>query len=139
MKGLDSLIKLHKRTLDELRRSMAALERQKDQLQQAIHNLQLELEKEMALAKKQAEMSGFFGDFAKRIKNRQAEHQESIRKLDKQILKLNDEIAAAFAEVKKFEIAKENRKRRALEEQSRKETIMLDEIAGQQYTRKQKE
>jgi hypothetical protein len=32
MKGLDTLIKLHKRTLDELRRKIGALENQKQQL-----------------------------------------------------------------------------------------------------------
>ncbi len=133
MKGLATLIKLHKRTLDDLRRKMVQLENQKTELQQASVNLQKELEQEMQMAKKQVEMSGFFGGFAKRIQKRQDEIAQEIRSLDKQMTKLNDEIAEAYGELKKFEIALENAKRRASENERRKETIEMDEIAGQQH------
>ena len=137
MKGLATLIKLHKRTLDELRRKIVSLENQKSQLQQASANLQEELEHEMRQAKKQAELSGFFGGFATRIQKRQEEIAKEIRSLDQQMAKLNNEIVEAFAELKKFEIAQENAKRRADEEDRRKETITMDEIAGQQHRRKE--
>jgi len=139
MKGLTTLIKLHKRTLDELRRKMSTLENEKDQLQQASLNLRKELENEMQVAKKQAEMSGFFGGFAKRIQKRQEEIAEETRELDKKMAKLNDEIIEAFAELKKIEIALENAKRRAAEEERRKETVLMDEIAGQQFRQKKGE
>src|SRR5689334_20182006 len=119
MKGLSTLIKLHKRTLDELRRRMASLENQKVQLLQASANLHKELELEIHQAKKQAELSGFFGGFAKRIQKRQEEIAGEVRSLDQQMAKLNNEIAEAYGEVKKFEIAQENTKRRAEEEERR--------------------
>ncbi len=136
MKGLATLIKLHKRTLDDLRRRMSSLENQKSQLQLASANLQKELEHEMQLAKKQVEMSGFFGDFAKRMQKRQDDIAQEIRSLDQQMKKLNEEITEAYGELKKFEIAQENAKHRADEEEQRKETILMDEIAGQQHRRK---
>jgi flagellar export protein FliJ len=136
MKTLDTLIRLHKRTLDGLRRQMVELETQKSQLQQAIINLQKELDSEVALAGKQPEMANFFGEFAKRIKTRQENLRQEIRALDAKITELNKEIFDAFAELKKYEIAKENAKQRAREEEKRKETLMLDEIAAQQYQRK---
>ena len=139
MKGLSTLIKLHKRTLDELRRQMLSLENQKAQLQQASANLNKELQDEMQAAKKQADMSGFFGGFAKRIQKRQEEIAKEIRSLDQQMAKLNNEITEAYAEVKKYEIAQENAKRREAEEEKRKETIAMDEIAGQQFRRKQED
>jgi flagellar export protein FliJ len=139
MKGLATLIKLHKRTLDELRRKMATLENQKSQLQQSSASLQKELQHEMRTAKKQAEMSGFFGGFAKRIQKRQEEIVHEIRSLDRQMAALNDEISEAYTELKKFEIAQENAKRRANEEERRKETILIDEIAGQQHQRKEEQ
>ncbi len=138
MKTLDTLIRLHKRKLDELRRNMVALENQKAQLQQAIKNLQQELENEVKLAGKQPEMANFFGEFAKRIKNRQENLRQEIVALDVKINNLNKEIFEAFTELKKYEIAKENAKLRQREEANRKETIMLDEIASQQYQRKSK-
>lgn len=139
MKTLNTLIRLHKRELDELRRSIVALENQKTQLQQAIIVLQQELEKEVALAGLQPEMANFFGEFAKRIKNRQEIMRNEIHNIDAKIIKLNDDIFLAFTELKKFEIAKENAKQRQVAEVNRKETIMLDEIASQQYHRKKQE
>ena len=64
---------------------------------------------------------------------------QEIRVLDTHMMKLQAEIADAFREVKKFEIAQDNIKKRAEEAEKRKETIMLDEVAGQQHRRKQEE
>ncbi len=136
MKTLNTLIRLHKRTLDELRREMVSLENQKTKLQEATVSLQKELESEVALAGKQVEMASFFGEFAKRIKNRQEELRAEIRAIDAKITKLNEDIFVAFTELKKIEIAKQNALERKKAAENRKETIMLDEIASQQYTRR---
>jgi chromosome segregation ATPase len=141
MKSFDTLIRLHKRTLDELRRQMVSLETQKQQLEFAIERLQQELENEVRLAgevtRETPEMANFFGEFAKRIKLRQDLLREEICTLDAQILKLNEEIFDAFTELKKMEIARDNAKQRAKENAARKEAIDLDDIAVQQYIRKQ--
>lgn len=136
MKGLATLIKLHKRTLDELRRKMGVLENQKAAHLRAIEKMRQELAQETELARKQPDMAMFFGDFAQRIKNRQIEITKEIMALDKQMDTLRDEIAVAFGEMKKYEIALENSKKRKADEQNRKDTIMLDEIAAQQHRRK---
>jgi flagellar FliJ protein len=93
----------------------------------------------MARAKNATEMRNFFGDFAKRIKLRQEKITGEIIALDKQMERLAIDISAAFTELKKFEIAQENAKNRAEKEVRRKETIQLDEIAGQQHRRKKDE
>ena len=136
MKTLNTLIRLHKRNLDELRRSMVALESQKDQLIQTIEASQRELEREVDLAKNTPEMSSFFGEFAKRIKNRQEKIHKEIQAIDKKITELNNKMAQEFTELKKFEIALENAKNRIKTEEIRKETLMLDEIAAQQFHNK---
>lgn len=136
MKGLDTLIKLHRRTLDELRKQIAVLENQKAQLLLASQKLEQELKDEMQAASAQVEMSGFFGGFAKRIRTRQAKIAQEIKELDKKLATLADAAQAAYGEVKKFEIARERKRQRALKEAERKETIRLDEIAGQQDRRK---
>ncbi len=138
MKGLSTLIKLHKRTLDELRKKMVQLENQKAQLLEASRHLQEELLHEMELARQQTEMRGFFGGFAKRIQKRQEEIAAAIKLVETQMAKLADDIAVEYGELKKYEIARENGEKRAQAEQNRKETITLDEIAGQQHRRKQK-
>jgi len=136
MKTLNTLIRLHKRTLDELRRNMASLEGQKDKLHQSIKSLQNELEKEVKLAGLQAEMANFFGEFAKRIRGRQDMLHGEIKNIDVKIAELNKEIFAEFTELKKYEIARENLKQKMAEEEKRKETLMLDEIAAQQFQRR---
>lgn len=135
MKGLATLIKLHKRDLDVIRRKMVALENQKAQLEQLLIRLQEELKKEIALAGKTPEMGAFFGDFAKRIRGRQEQVHSEIQAIDKKIAVVRDEIAVAFGEIKKFEIALENAKKRKLAAQNRRDTIVLDEIASQQHHR----
>ena len=139
MKGIKTLIKLRQRELDEQRRIMVSLENQKEQLKNASAKLQQELEQEIALAGQQPDMAHFFGDFAKRIQNRQQEITNEIATLDQAIAKVADQIAEAFAELKKIEIALENAKKREAESQARKETIALDEIAEQQHRKKSKE
>ncbi len=136
MKGLNTLIKLHKRTLDELRRKMAALENQKIQLLQASARLDEELASEIKTASKTPELGQFFGGFSNRIKNRQLDIAREVAKLDKQIETLNNEIRDAFSELKKFEIALENAKFKLKAAQERMLTIEMDEIAQQQFSRK---
>jgi hypothetical protein len=139
MKGLDTLIKLHKRTLDELRRQIVVLENQKQQLLDTSQKLHEELQYEMKMAAEKPEMSGFFAGFSKRIQERQKAITQEVKKLDMVIAKLTDEARIAFGEVKKYEIAKANAEKRRQKEIARKETMVLDEIAGNQDRRKKKE
>ena len=84
-------------------------------------------------------MGRFFGDFSNRIKKRKEEIAKEVQLLDKQMDVLNNDIRAAFSELKKYEIALERVKLRAKTAEERKETIELDEIAGQQHQRKGKD
>ncbi|MEZ5690840.1 MAG: flagellar FliJ family protein [Rickettsiales bacterium] len=136
MKKYNTLIRLHKRKLDALRRQVGDLEGQKAQLHKSIDSLRAEMKKEMELAGTQPEMANFFGQFAGRIKARQDEIYQEIKELDKKIFELNNQIIAIFQEMKKYEIAKENAIMKQKEKEKRKETIELDEIAAQQFTRK---
>lgn len=138
MKGLDTLIKLHKRTLDELRRQIGSVENQKQQLIHLSRKLDEDLKQEMEMASQRADVSQFFGGFAKRIQKRQREIAQEIKTLDKKLDALTEAARVAFSEVKKFEIAKEKSVTRAKKEAARKEGSELDEIAGQQDSRKKK-
>src|SRR5581483_8454482 len=89
MKGLTTLIKLHKRNLDELRRKMVSLENQKVQLLQVSANLDANLREEIKTASKTPEWGQFFGDYSNRIKNRQNDIAREVQKLDKKMEALN--------------------------------------------------
>jgi flagellar FliJ protein len=139
MKGIATLIKLHKRTLDDLRRQMVLLENQKEQLLLLSQKLKDDLQKEIVLASQNPEMGNFFSGFSKRMEHRQIEIAGEVRVLDTQMLKLNNEITDAFSDLKKFEIAQENDRIRVKEAAARRDTIAMDEIAEQQHRRKQQE
>lgn len=139
MKGIDTLIRLSKRTLDELRKKQIVLENEKDKLLQALQKLGGEMQSEMKVAEKTPEMGAFFGGFAKRIKKRQEILYEEVKKLDVKLAELSEEILTAFADLKKYEITRDNANARAKAEVARKETMAMDEIAGVQFVRKEKE
>jgi len=139
MKGLDTLIKLHKSTLDELRKRIGKLENQKQQLIELSKKLDDDLKNEIKMASERPEMSQFFAGFSKRIQDRKKSVAGEVKKLDQQIDKLTDAARVAFGEVKKFEIAKANIEKRKQKEIVRKETAALDEVAGNQHQRKKKE
>jgi len=139
MKGIETLIRLSKRTLDELRKKQVVLETEKAKLLQAIQKLGNEMQSEMKVAEKSPEMGSFFGGFAKRIKGRQATLYEEVQKVDVKLSALSEEIMVAFADLKKYEIARDNAKARLKAEVARKETIMMDEIAATRFIRQQEE
>ncbi len=132
-KGLPTLIRLQQRELDNLRKRMVILQQNRDTLLAQADALLAELDNEVKLAGEMAGMAGFFGDYSKRIKGQREGLHKEAAKLEKKIVALSQEIAHAFSELKKFEIAydrqlEKEKKRRALEEQKQ-----LDEIAARKH------
>lgn len=137
LKGLNTLIRLHRRQIDMLRRSMGELERQRAHLQAVSAQLHDELVNEVSLAEQYMEMSHFFGNYAERIAKQQEQIAENILKLEKDMARLAEQIAEQYSELKKFEITRDNILRRQKEEMERKEQALLDEIGVQQYVRQE--
>lgn len=137
MRGLNTLIKLHKRQLDLLRRRLSDLERQKDRLLEASALIEQELQTEIEMATKLPEMGNFFGDFAARIRLRQQKIHFEIELLDGTIREVQEEIALGFSELKKFEVAKAQLIKRKKEEEARKEQIFMDELGISGFMRQQ--
>lgn len=137
MKGISTLIKLQKSQLDALRAQITKLEEQKQLQTDLIMYLGKQLEEEEKQATQQAHLSQFFGDFSKRIKSQQEAAREIIRKLDKQIGTLQDQMRLAFGELKKLEITEANHIAREKAERERLDQDRLDEVALQQFGRKE--
>ncbi len=135
MKGLSTLIKLQKSQIDALRVQLKKLEEQKQLQADMIHYLQLQMEEEEKQANLQAHLSQFFGDFSKRIKSQQEAARDIIRSLDKQITVLQDQMRAAFGELKKLEITEAQHLAREKAERDRLEQERLDEVALQQFSK----
>lgn len=139
MKTLAGVIRLHRWQLDEKRRALGELEALADRLGGEIRQLDADMAAERQAAEREAG-NGVGFSFAAYVRNalaRRERLQQSIRQVEEQIAAARDEIAEAFQELKKFELAQEDRDRRAANRRRRAETIAFDEIALTRFLRRQ--
>ena len=136
MKGLPTLIKMRQRDLDELRRSLADMERVLEQLMAEDKRLAEELEREREMAAENPEMSSFYGNFAKGVEEKQEEIRLKAREVNKTIRQLRERITEVYGELKKLEITRDRLAEEAQAEKDKQEQQMLDEVGIQQFARK---
>lgn len=137
MKTLNTLVKVQKQKLDTVRRNLASLESQVAQLQALDKTIEKELATEIQLADTSAELSGFFGDYIKRVRERQQRIRQEIRELDVQVEMTREALRAEYSEQLKYEQLLEQKKLAAKKLAARKEDIELDDIAAAQHMRKE--
>ena len=137
MSKLDSLIRLHERTLDEARRELGRAEAAVASAAAAIDALEAEIKAEQAAAG--ADLTGQFGyaNYARQAIARRAELHTAHQQAEVAREKVREKVAVAFAELKKFEITAERRTALAQQEENRRLQGELDEIAQQQDRQKQ--
>ena len=137
MSKLDSLIRLHERTLDEARRELGRAEAAVASLAAAIDALEAEIKAEQAAAG--ADLTGQFGyaNYARQAIARRAELHTAHQQAEVAREQVREKVAVAFAELKKFEITAERRAALAQQEENRRLQGELDEIAQQQDRQKQ--
>ena len=137
MSKLDSLIRLHERTLDEARRELGRAEAAVASVAAAIDALEAEIKAEQAAAG--ADLTGQFGyaNYARQAIARRAELHAAHQQAEVAREQMREKVAVAFAELKKFEITAERRAALAQQEENRRLQGELDEIAQQQDRQKQ--
>ena len=137
MSKLDSLIRLHERTLDEARRELGRAEAAVASAAAAIDALEAEIKAEQAAAR--ADLTGQFGyaNYARQAIARRAELHTAHQQAEVAREQVREKVAVAFAELKKFEITAERRAALAQQEENRRLQGELDEIAQQQDRQKQ--
>ena len=133
IKAMNTLVKLHKRRVDVMRREMVTIEEERKQLLQLSERLAQEHAREMRLATEEPKMAGFFGAYSARIKERQESIRQEVKRLDAAIEEKANAIREEFSEQKKYEIAREHAKKRLAEEARARVQQRFDEIGAQQY------
>lgn len=137
MNGLDSLIRLHKWRLDEKRREAADLERLIAQRDGELDALAEEVVHEGEVAGT-SDMAAFdMGTYVKGLVDRKGRLIASIAQARHRLTAVGDEIAEAFAELKRFELIAQERRRQADMARKRRETAELDEIASVRHARRE--
>ena len=137
MSKLDSLIRLHERTLDEARRELSRAEAAVASAAAAIDALEAEIKAEQTAAG--ADLTGQFGyaNYARQAIARRAELHTAHQQAEVARAQVREKVAVAFAELKKFEMTAERRAALAQQEENRRLQGELDEIAQQQDRQKQ--
>ena len=137
MSKLDSLIRLHERTLDEARRELGRAEAAVASAAAAIDALEAEIKAEQAAAG--ADLTGQFGyaNYARQAIARRAELHTAHQQAEVAREQVREKVAVAFAELKKFEITAERRAALAQQEENRRLQGELDEIGQRQDRQKQ--
>ena len=133
---LVSLIRLNRWRLDEKRRALAELQALSDRLAAEAKRLAEELAAEREIATKSTSPPVGFAEYAKAMLDRQKRLAESQAHVSGQIDDARDEIASAFQEVKRYELAQAERERRERMRRQKLENQLMDEIGLTGYTRR---
>jgi flagellar FliJ protein len=136
LKGLPTLIRVRTWALEEKRRKVADLQALEAQLQEAIARLDDEVQIENNIASGDTNARFTYGSYLSAAIERRRTLDASVIDVRHQIEAAQDEVTVAYQELKKFEVAQSNRKRRARDEANRREQVGLDEIALESFRRR---
>lgn len=135
--NIKSLIRLHEWNVDEKRRKLGELLRLQADLEQQLKQLDAEHTREKKAATDDPTGAGItYATYAHNVRQRRDNLEDSIAQMEMVIGHARDELSDSYQELKKYETVEKNRQRRYELEQSRREQIMLDEIALNQHRRK---
>lgn len=137
MRGVDGLIRLWKWRLDERRRVVVDLEILRTGIERQMIKLDEELERERKVATQHYEASYGFTAYRKSNRERHANLDVSREEVIDRIRAAQEEVNAAFRELKKYELVLENWERRERQKQERREQAEMDEAGLAGFRRRQ--
>lgn len=136
MKDLDGLIRMHKWQLDEKRRALAELESFADRLSDEMAKVDRDMEREKLAASASLDPVPGYAAWRDGMIARRKRLEQSMTSVAAQLEAARDDIAGAFQELKKYELARDDRRRRADQRRRRAERQMFDDIALDGFRRR---
>jgi len=136
MKRRDSLLRLKRFRVDELKRRLATLDEMRADLERKLADLEESVVREKARANDSDIGRLAFPSFLQSIDVRRSNIRNTIKDLERERAGQQDELAAAFQDLKSFELAEEERLRRAAEAETRAQQSRMDEMAIVRHLRK---
>lgn len=137
MKSLETLIKLRKRDMDEVRQQLSMLEDERSKALAHMITIDQEVKKEVAASEAAIGWADMLADFMKRMEKRKIALMQKVLRIEARMNQLRDRLVEQFAEMKKYEIARDNRLATEQKKLEKQMQTMLDEIGGQLHQRKQ--
>jgi flagellar FliJ protein len=139
MSGLDQLMRLQKWTLDEKRRQALDLEGLIEKFETDIRLLDEEVIREIDAAQQSLDLQRALPAYRKLMQERRERLEQSIANLRVELLRIQEEIAEAFSDLKKTEQTIESRKQRQRQQERRREQIVSDDIGIDLHRRRRTE
>lgn len=129
MNDLRPLIRLHRWQLDERQRALAALRAQEEHLLGEAAALEAEIKAEQQAVAACFEISFGYAGYAQAALARRERLAHQIAVVRAELATATEALAEAFQEVKRYELAQEERERQDKERLRHKENEILDETA----------
>jgi flagellar FliJ protein len=129
MRALDTLIRMRHDALLARRRALIELEAAHATLARELAALEAALDDEQRTAARTFEALYAYPGFAERTLGERARLEQDMRLLDARITQAREDLSVAFGELKKFEIARDQRAMRERRARARAEQKTLDELA----------
>jgi len=136
MKRRESLLRLKRFRVDELKRRLATLDEMKADLEKKLSDLDDSVTREKIRANDSDIGRLAFPSFLQSIDVRRKNIKNTMTDLERERAREQDDLAAAFQDLKSFELAEEERLRRAAEAESHAAQSRLDEMAIVRHLRK---
>jgi flagellar export protein FliJ len=128
MKTRESIIRLQRFRVDESRRKLQALEGMKAELEKKSGELEVTVAAEQRRAIEDEIGRYAYPGFARAINARRENIVKSIEAVEAQIAAAQEELNAAYRDLKKFELAEEGRVREIKTRKSRREQNETDDL-----------
>jgi flagellar protein FliJ len=136
MKRRDSILRLKRFQVDELKRQLATLGDMKGDLEKKL----ADLDETVAREKQRANDSDIgrlaFPSFLQSVDVRRKNIRTTMKELEIALERQREELTAAFQDLKAFELAEEERLRRAAQAETHADQSRLDELAMVRHLRK---
>ena len=136
MKRTDSLMRLKRFRVDDLKRRMGTLDNMKADLERKLSDL----EESVAREKQRANDSDIgrlaFPSFLRSIEVRRENLKATLKEIERERAQCQTELTAAFQDLKSLELATEQQVKRQQEVEARRSQSRLDEMAIVRHLRK---
>lgn len=134
-KSLDSLIRLNRHELDEKRRVLSERYQALAQLARERAALDADFEREKKALAASGDIAFTFEPYARAVRERGLALDRQMAEAERNIEAAKQDLMVVFAELKKFEMSQEERRKLEEEERKLRETKIFDEIGLQMFRR----
>ncbi len=136
MKKQDTLLRLRRFRVDDLKRRMATLDGMKADVEKKLADLEESVARERQRAGDTDIGRLAFPSFLKSIEIRREKLKDTLKDIERERVACQNDLAAAFQDLKSLEFAAEQQEKRLAEIEARRAQARLDEMALVRHLRK---